>query len=319
LIIGLFIYTYILVYIYPDDSLIDDDEYRDLIEFISRNQGCTAEQLVEGLKDKISRVPVYERLKVLLKEGLVKDESTNRRDYRLYVDRNNPSISIPQQLEDIEKRFKNLLNKSEPHWTQFEKTMDKALDMIVYDSNVDLFLELIKTHGSRSYSAPTMILQIISDSIIVHSTTIWISKFHDKDALNKLFANVYIKLASLTSHYLSYLSNIQSGHLERIQFGGAAANRALSPIQLMYVSRSLYKEIGIQEEVEALFDSLWIFNKDVRKLLFPEIELYKWGFRCEVDDWRNLLEIYKNNPDQTAHNYYLQQREDSNKTTDSKP
>ncbi|HEY6667698.1 MAG TPA: hypothetical protein VI033_00955 [Candidatus Nitrosopolaris sp.] len=295
-----------------------DDEYRELIEFISSNQGCTAEQLVEGLKDKVSRVPVYERLKILLKEGVVKDESTNRRDYRLYVDRNNPSISIPQQLENIEKRFKNLLNESEPYWTQFEKTMDKASDKVAYDSDPDLFIELITATGLRSYSAPTMILQIISDSIIIHSTTIWISKFHDKDALNKLFANVYIKLASLTSHYLSYLSNIQYGHLERIKFGGAAFNRAFSPIQLMYVSRSTYKEIGMLGEVELLLDSLWIFNKDVQKLLFPEIEIYKWDFKYEVDDWRKLLEIYENNPTQTAHNFYLQERGDSTATTNCK-
>ncbi len=283
--------------------MLTDDEYRDLIiEFISNNYACTAEQLVEGLKDKVSRVPVYEKLKILLKEGVVTDISTNRRNYRLYVDRNNPSISTPQQLDDIEKRFKILLNKSETHWTQLQKTMDKALK----DSEIDLLIKLFEVLGLRPYFVPTMILQIIADSVSIHSTIIWISKFRDKEALNKLLANVYIKLASLNSDYLSYLRNIHHGHLERIQFDGIAVNRVLSPIQLMFAIRLVYKEIGMQEEVEALLDSLWIFTKDVQKFLFPEIELYKWNFKYNIDDWRKILEIYENNPDQTAHRFYLQ-------------
>ncbi len=74
----------------------------------------------------------------------------------------------------------------------------------------------------------------------------------------------------------------------------------------MFAIRLVYKEIGMKEEVEALLDSLWIFTKDVQKFLFPEIELYKWNFKYNIDDWRKILEIYENNPDQTAHRFYLQ-------------
>jgi hypothetical protein len=276
--------------------LLIENGYLYLIEFINNNEGCTIEQVVEGLKENFSRVPIYQKLKILLKEGVVKDESTNRRDRRLYVDKNNPSVSIPQQLRDIEKRFKNLLNKSE---IQLQNTPAKDFD-------IDYIIELLEVGGLRSYFVHLMILQLIADSVIIHSTTIWINKFRDKDALDRLYAYVYTKLASLNSHYLSYLSNIQHGYLERIRFDGSAVCRVLSPIQLMYVSRSVYKEIGMQGEVEAVFDSLWIFNKDVQKFLFPEIKHYKWDFKYESDDWRKLLEIYENNPDQTAHNFYLQ-------------
>ena len=41
-----------------------------------------------------------------------------------------------------------------------------------------------------------MILRIITDSITIYSTTIWISKFRDKDTLNKLIAHVFTKLSS---------------------------------------------------------------------------------------------------------------------------
>ena len=53
-----------------------------------------------------------------------------------------------------------------------------------------------------------------------------------------------------------------------------------------------------------MYDLLWEFNKDILKFLLPEIELYKLDFKYEIDDWRKLLKIYENNPDQTIYNYY---------------
>ncbi|MGB7639507.1 MAG: hypothetical protein WBL88_18245 [Nitrososphaeraceae archaeon] len=76
----------------------------------------------------------------------------------------------------------------------------------------------------------------------------------------------------------------------------------------MYASRKIYTEIGMKKEIEEMLDLLWKFNKDIQKVLFPEVELYKWDFKYNVDDnWRKLLEIYENNPNQTASNYYLKQ------------
>jgi len=44
--------------------------------------------------------------------------------------------------------------------------------------------------------------------------------------------------------------------------------------------------------------------RDILKFLFPEIELYKWDIKDNVDNnWRKILEIYEHNPNQTAYNY----------------
>ena len=56
------------------------DTKRTITEFISNNQGCTAEEIVNGLKERISRVPIYSALKELDKEGVVEDRSTSRRE-----------------------------------------------------------------------------------------------------------------------------------------------------------------------------------------------------------------------------------------------
>ena len=52
-------------------------------------------------------------------------------------------------------------------------------------------------------------------------------------------------------------------------------------------------------------DSLWEFNKDIQDIIFPEIKLYKWNSRYGISNLKNLLEVYENNMNQTAFNYYF--------------
>ena len=48
--------------------------------------------------------------------------------------------------------------------------MDEALDKVAYDSDPDLFIELITATGLRSYSAPTI---ISGDNIRLHNYTFY--------------------------------------------------------------------------------------------------------------------------------------------------
>jgi ribosomal protein L17 len=162
-------------------------------------------------------------------------------------------VYVPQQLEEIETTFKKLLDKSKPHW---EEISEKRLNALK-ESNVDLIIELFfKGTKSLVYFVPTMILQLITDSITIHARTIWINKIADKYILNKLFANVFMKLASLNSDYVKYLKSIHHSHPEVVQFDNSAVNRVYLPLQLMYASRNVYKEIGMEKEIEEMFDLL---------------------------------------------------------------
>jgi hypothetical protein len=92
---------------------MNEDERRKLIvDYISNHQGCKAEEVVEGVKKHLSRVPVYGILEDLIKDGTVKDQATNRRDHKLYVDFNNLLVSVPKELEGFKKAYFNLLQES---------------------------------------------------------------------------------------------------------------------------------------------------------------------------------------------------------------
>jgi hypothetical protein len=118
-----------------------------------------------------------------------------------------------------------------------------------------------------------------------------------------------MKLASLNSDYVKYLKSIHHSHPERVQFDNAVINRVYLPLQLMHISRNVYKAIGMEKEIEEMFDLLWKFSDDIRIFLFPEIKIYKWDSKYNVSGWRNLLEICKNNPDENAQNYSLGQKQ----------
>jgi hypothetical protein len=159
------------------------------------------------------------------------------------------------------------LDKSKPHWEDISEQRLNALN----ESNIDLVIELF-FKGTRSlvYFVPTMILQLITDSITIHARTIWINKIADKYTLNKLFANVFMKLASLNSHYVKYLKSIHHTP-EVVQFDNSAVNRVYLPLQLMYGSRNVYKAIGMEKEIEEMFDLLWKFSEDIIYFFFQKL------------------------------------------------
>jgi hypothetical protein len=102
---------------------MSEEERRKIITgFISRHQGCKAEEVVDGIKDRISRVPFFNTLKILIEEGIVKDDASNRRDHKLYVDEKNLLVSVPRELQDFEEAFVNLLQKSKKKTTEKDFT-----------------------------------------------------------------------------------------------------------------------------------------------------------------------------------------------------
>ena len=80
---------------------------RDILEFISKNQGCNIQTLVLGLEHQISRQTIFNTLNELRTQGqvTVDRKKPNSRDLKLYVKQNNPLYSVPNELEEFEGVF----------------------------------------------------------------------------------------------------------------------------------------------------------------------------------------------------------------------
>ena len=50
----------------------------------------------------------------------------------------------------------------------------------------------------------------------------------------------------------------------------------------------------MKQEIDAVIDSLWNIDKEIRHLAYKEKELLGLDFK-EGDDWRKLLTLVKNN------------------------
>ena len=184
------------------------ERHKKITDYIITHQGCLTEELFKAVEGYMARSTFFKYLAELKKDKVVREEHTNKRDHKLFVDFDNPSILIPQRLEKIETIFRKLLDKSEIHWQNIKKGQTDAF----FELNVNVLDELFKGPKSLVYFVPTMILRMITDSITVHATTIWINKFDDRDALSKLFTDVFMKLASLNIDYVEYLNNIHHSH-----------------------------------------------------------------------------------------------------------
>ena len=66
-------------------SRVGNLRHRKLVmDFIRENQGCNAQDIVNGLKKDLSRGPIFDTLNELIKEGAVTDEKINRRDHSTF-------------------------------------------------------------------------------------------------------------------------------------------------------------------------------------------------------------------------------------------
>jgi predicted transcriptional regulator len=143
----------------------DEKERREIIiKFVSQNQGCTFGQIAEGVKDKISRVPVYNIVSDLVDDGIVKDKKVNRRNHRFFVDTNNPVIVTSREIDEFESVYISLLKKVKEnintryhdvmssHYSNLElRSLDEyfnAFDLI--SSSFRIFSEVLRTYMLRS-------------------------------------------------------------------------------------------------------------------------------------------------------------------------
>ena len=67
----------------------------------------------------------------------------------------------------------------------------------------------------------------------------------------------------------------------------------------------MFGKLGMQKEIECVLDSVWKIYTDYKLYAFPEPHLYNWSnFDYTKDDWRKLIALQKQYPDQTYRNYF---------------
>ncbi|MGD1838706.1 MAG: MarR family transcriptional regulator [Nitrososphaeraceae archaeon] len=83
-----------------------------IIEYIKNHPGCKMEDIVKGVDNFVSRSIVFRIISELVKEKLVENKSTNRRDSALHLKKDNILLSVQQELDRFDDVYSDLIDKS---------------------------------------------------------------------------------------------------------------------------------------------------------------------------------------------------------------
>ena len=85
---------------------------QEIIHYIAVHQGCSKEEACDALRGKLSRNTFFKHLSKLINEGQIIVKHRNKRDTKLFVDKNNPLVSVPECLENFKRAYIQLLRAS---------------------------------------------------------------------------------------------------------------------------------------------------------------------------------------------------------------
>jgi hypothetical protein len=162
-----------------------------IIEFVVNHQGCTAEIIVDGVKDQMSRTLVFSTLKGLLQDHILEDNKVNRRNHRYFVNRNNLLYSVTQELNEFEEKS--------VRWVGSMK--DKYTSAIVLAKKTNLHADYRKAEDIGIFAWLTL-KTMVTDLVYTYTAVAlskWPKQSKDREFLEKLYATVFSKFHRIIS------------------------------------------------------------------------------------------------------------------------
>jgi hypothetical protein len=278
-------------------SITENDRQRIIIEFIRSKPYCSAQDVVEGVENKVSRVTVFKTLHKLIESGAVQNhlenkQKRNSREYKLYVDEGNPLVSVPLELDKFESAYFDLFYKEmnefeqrlqaadEEFFDSFDKKMDeiepglqavekaKEIGKTMYDKATK---EIIFLHA-MSVKCMLDVFYAMVDACLFRFLFIWSQKIPDRQLLQKLYSIVFWKIADMQtriseSFKSSPMRNANDMNMTLLlidRFRGASHRGPLEK----YLDR--FKGLGKEKEIEPVIDALWKIFGELQPNVYPE-------------------------------------------------
>jgi hypothetical protein len=271
-----------------------------IINYIATHQGCTKADLERGIKDLISKKTIHKWVREMINENILfeEKEKLNSRDHKLYVNENNPLVSVPKEIEQFENAFFPFFNKITNRFenTLFVRAWEDYQDKEGKRSTIHAPKLLSDERLAELNTLRLSIFFRMIDSYLFRSILIWSKQIQDKETRRKLYENIFTKIADMLTNIAElheedsdsgYLTRMSKSHLED------HISERLGGVGSLYTYKERFKKVGMQKEVEAVIDSLWNIDKPIHELIYQEPEIFKFNFDYGSDDWRKLLELCK--------------------------
>jgi hypothetical protein len=271
-------------------------EHRKLVmDFIRENQGCNAQDIVNGIKKDLSRGPVFDTLSELIKEGTITDEKISRRDHRYFLNEDNLLVSIPAELDQFKDYYYNLIDEVNRRFDPKIKERDKKYPEHLRKNNVDDLewktLDPVRKRSRILYSL-LILYQHLVGMYILQSLSLWHRKIKDKETITKLYTEVFNRFQEIQLKLTSELI-VPSNEVGLYDIA-ADSLFELKQFTLDGIANNFYR-IGVDKQFEPVIDFLWdISNKsipfnllssrrslDLKALIAENGKLKDWGIFVE--------------------------------------
>jgi hypothetical protein len=175
-----------------------------IVDYVSTHQGCTAQDIVNGVIDKISRIPVFNIISQLVNDGVLRDDKINRRDHRYFVVENNLLVTVPKDLDEFARNFYYILDKVQDSLEDNDLARKRAVRFgwsrkSTTPENLHQMSEVAK-HVLMDPAVDVFFAQVIVYNL--HALSVWPSVIKDSKVLSQLYSIVFSKFNEIRNFLL---------------------------------------------------------------------------------------------------------------------
>jgi hypothetical protein len=262
-----------------DDDLSEPE--KKVMSYIVYHQDVSKQDVVDHFKGEMSRVSVFYTIDSLVRYGIVQDklDPQNRQTHRLAINKTSTFFIVILELAQFNESFQKLLNKIKQRAARLEVPSPNKLPDEYFELTVLAY----------------RLFENMMQSYITRYIWIWPKEFRDKkEVLNKLELMVFSQIA----FWKELLPKVDVEGTD--YYGDQFMIFRLKGTEYLKSFYDEAKKLGLAEEMEPVLDALWAINLDVQEYAYPEPRLFFWeGFRYLKDDWRKLLEVAAEHPEES--------------------
>jgi predicted transcriptional regulator len=243
-----------------------------VIEYLNKNAGSTKEQVVDGLKNDYSRIPVLNSINKLLEKGLIIKEANNnrKRTYHLFVNYQNIVTSLREELAAFKHFYFELLDQAIPVINNLLKD----------ESEEGKYFQYWKLLNVLIYPYKYLCIMYVTSDIFL-----WHRRPLDNDTLHRKFEIFFKTTKKIHNKLLKIWPDSESESIVGLILFSSSFGFSKSYIEQML---ERFEEYGLSDSVEPVLDVLWKISYPILPLVDPSSynEHLKNG---TLKDWRAVL------------------------------
>jgi len=272
-------------------QLLNSDDRQELIKDAIRNfPGYSIEEIYEKVKSKMSRKTYFRELDILVQRGEVLKEHANKRDRKLYLNTDSPLIIVSKELEDFERNFIELANKTQNKLDLLllSDSLSNSLHKSIFNNNEEMALT------DRIISYYTLLLAIIfhvMESYQFRYILKWSSILKEEDKL-QLFKIIFLKLPNILSKFTDITKGI-IGPKEYSYYSYIKNIKQLNGANFLMTLQELFYDIKLKKEVDKIINDIWNINRDLCEIVYIEPKNYDFEYDFKKSGYKEFLKKYR--------------------------